>query len=185
MLWMSTEWGKREWKSTMYKIHSKAKQIPCQSQLSMLLQTWLYLASRLGTIESFDSSLPLTIFYIPLVPKTFHVFSSGTGSLTLAFLLSPHYLVLITLLLQVASWLYLGISCTSYRKLENAREGRERWGSGSKSAHRRAWPSWWGWQRRFRMPEAVRNPRVTKMTTFQISGQANRAMGCVLPNRVK
>lgn len=103
--------------NAMYKILSKAKQIPFQSQVPMLLQTWLSLASRLWTMEFFDSFLPLTIFYIPLVTKTFHVFSPGAGPPTLAFLLSPYYLVLTSLLLQVASWFYLGMSRTSYRRL--------------------------------------------------------------------
>lgn len=109
--------------------------------------------------------------------KTFHVFSSSARSLPLAFPLSPHCLVLITVLLQVASLLYLDISCTSYRNLQNVREGRERWGSGSKPPHRGTWPSWWGWWRKFRMPGAVRNPRVTTMTTSQVSDQANRTVG--------
>lgn len=65
-------------------------------------------------MEFFDSSLPLTVFYIPLVTKTFHVFSPGAGPPTLAIPLSPYYLVLTSLLLQVASWLYLGMSRTSY-----------------------------------------------------------------------
>lgn len=55
--------------------------------------------------------------------QTFHVFSPSARSLPLPFPLSPHRLILITLLLQVASLLFLGISCTSYRNLQNAKEG--------------------------------------------------------------
>lgn len=80
-----------------------------------------FFGTRLRTMEFFDSSLPVTIFSIWLVPRTIHLFPPSGRSLTSAFLLHPHGLLLITLclsyLLQVASVLYVGISCTSCRKL--------------------------------------------------------------------
>lgn len=81
-------------------------------------------------MEFFDSSLPVSIFSTWLLPKAMHVVPPSAGSLTLlAFPLSPHHLVLSTLsqLLQLASSLYLGISCGSHRKLSNAEKAGRGW----------------------------------------------------------
>lgn len=69
-----------------------------------------------GLNHGIDSSLPVTIVSMWLVPKTIHLFPPSSGSLIFAFPLSPRCLVLITLSqLQVAPLLYLGISLESYR----------------------------------------------------------------------